>query len=104
MLAQYCAQYQTLIEKLEKVQKRATRMVITIKKLHYEERLRRLKLPTVKYRRIRGDMIELYKTFMLKYDSDITLKTIGNVYEDNMIREIIDLHCSSHIYSMICVN
>jgi len=21
-----------------------------------------------------------------------------------MIREIIDLHCSSHIYSMICVN
>ena len=27
--------------------------------------------------RIRGDMIELYKIFMLKYDSDITLKTIG---------------------------
>ena len=37
----------------------------------------RLKLPTLKYRRIRGDMIELYKIFMLKYDSDITLKTIG---------------------------
>jgi len=34
-------------------------------------------LPTLKYRRIRGDMIELYKIFMLKYDSDITLKTIG---------------------------
>jgi len=26
---------------------------------------------------IRGDMIELYKIFMLKYDSDITLKTTG---------------------------
>ena len=41
----------------------------------YEERLRRLVLPTLKYRRIRGDMIELYKIFMLKYESDITLKT-----------------------------
>jgi len=69
--------YQTLIEKLEQVQKRATKLVVTIKKLHCEERLRRLKLPTLKYRRIRGDVIELYKIFMLKYDSDITLKTIG---------------------------
>jgi len=49
-------------------------------------------------------MIELYKIFMGKYDSDITLNTIGNEYRDNMIREIIDLHCTSHIYSMICVN
>jgi len=64
--------YHTLIEKLEKVLKSATKLVITIKKLHYEERLRRLKLPTLKYIRIRGDMIELYKIFMLKYDSDIT--------------------------------
>jgi len=31
--------YQTLIKKLEKVQKRATKLVITIKKLQYEERL-----------------------------------------------------------------
>jgi len=94
--------YQTFIEKTEKVQKRATKLVITIKRLHYEDRLRRLKLPTLKYRRIRGDMIELYK----KYDNDIILKTIGKciAYRDNMIRQIIDLPCSSHIYSMICVN
>jgi len=42
--------HQSLIEKLEKVQKRATKLVINIKKLHYEERLRRLKLHTLKYR------------------------------------------------------
>ena len=53
--------HQSLIEKLENVQKRATKLIV--KKLHYEERLRRLKLPTLKYRRIRGDMIELYKIF-----------------------------------------
>jgi len=46
---------------LEKVQKRATKLVLTVKILCYEERLRKLKLPTLEYRRIRGDMIELYK-------------------------------------------
>ena len=29
-----------------------------------------LKLPTLKYRRIRGDMIEVYKLLMNKYDDN----------------------------------
>jgi len=45
---------------LEKIQMRATKLVITIKNLTYKDRLKRLKLPTLKiYRRIRGDMIEV---------------------------------------------
>ena len=41
--------HQSLIEKLEKVQKRATKLVINVKKLHYQETLRRLlKIPTLK--------------------------------------------------------
>jgi len=64
--------HQSLIEKLEKVQKRATKLVINVKKFHYEERLRRLKIPTLKYRRIRGDMIELYKIFARKYENNTT--------------------------------
>ena len=40
---------------------RTTKLVITIKNLTYKDRLKRLKLPTVKYRRIRGDMFEVYK-------------------------------------------
>jgi len=55
--------HQYLIEKLEKVQKRATKLVLRVKKRHYEDRLRQLQLPTLKYRKIRGDMIELYKIF-----------------------------------------
>ena len=43
--------------------------VITIKNLTYKDRLKRLKLPTLKYRRIRGDMIEAYKILTNKYDS-----------------------------------
>ena len=32
-----------------------------MKNLNYEERLRKLKLPTLGYRRVRADMIEMYK-------------------------------------------
>ena len=52
------------IEALEGVQRRATKIVPGFSKLEYGERLRRLKLPTLKYRRLRGDMIQTYK--MLK--------------------------------------
>ena len=34
-------------KKLEKVQKHATNLVLSVKKLHYEERLRQLKLSTL---------------------------------------------------------
>ena len=50
---------------------RATKLVITIKNLTYKNRLKRLKLPTLKYRRIRGDMIEVYKILTNKYDSRV---------------------------------
>ena len=63
---------QILIEKLEQVQKRATKLVIAVKHLKYEERLKQLNLsvPTLKYRRIRGDVIELglYKMFTLSWE------------------------------------
>ena len=37
-------------------------MIISLKHLPYMERLKQLKLPTLKYRRLRGDMIEVYKS------------------------------------------
>ena len=46
---------------LENVQHRATRMIPGFRNLSYEERLRRLDLPTLTYRRFRGDAIETYK-------------------------------------------
>ena len=58
-----------LIKDLEKVQMRATKLVISIKKFTYKDRLKRLKMPSLKYRRIRGDMIEVYKILTNKYDS-----------------------------------
>ena len=46
---------------IEKVQRRATKCVPNIKNLTYEERLKAMKLPSLKYRRKRGDLIEMYK-------------------------------------------
>ena len=42
---------------LEKVQRRATKLLQNISHLSYPERLAALNLPTLVYRRIRGDMI-----------------------------------------------
>jgi len=55
-------------ENIEKVQKRATKLIISLKKLPYQERLRQLKLPTLKYRQLRGDMIEVIKIIHKYYD------------------------------------
>ena len=46
---------------IENVQRRATKMVESITNLSYEQRLKALKLPSLKYRRIRGDLIQVYK-------------------------------------------
>ena len=49
------------IETLEKVQRRATKLVPSLRNLPYEDRLRRLNLPTLEERRKRGDVIETFK-------------------------------------------
>ncbi|MEW8547283.1 MAG: reverse transcriptase domain-containing protein, partial [Candidatus Thiodiazotropha sp.] len=46
---------------IENTQRRATRLVPSLKGLSYPERLRRLGLPTLEYRRERADVVEVYK-------------------------------------------
>jgi len=53
---------------LENVQRRATKLVPSIRELDYESRMKALKLPSLKYRRERGDMIEAYKYTHGLYD------------------------------------
>ena len=63
------------INKLESVQRRATKQVPGMGNLEYPDRLRRLNLPTLAYRRMRGDQIEIYKIISGRYDTSIT----GNI-------------------------
>ena len=46
---------------IEKLQMRATMIVESVKGMPYEEQLRKLKLPTMTYRRARGLMMEVWK-------------------------------------------
>ena len=62
------------INMLENVQIRASKLVDGLGNVDYPERLKRLNLPTLAYRRLRGDMIEIYKHFHT-YDKDIISKS-----------------------------
>ena len=59
------------IDEIEAVQRRATRQLPGLQGLDYTERLRKLKLPTLAYRRLRGDLIEIYKKTSGVYDERV---------------------------------
>ena len=48
-------------DEIEKVQRRATKLVTSIRDLPYPERLKILNLPTLHYRRKRADIIQVYR-------------------------------------------
>ena len=58
------------VEVIENVQRRATKIIPCFKDLTNQERIRKLKLPTLRYRMLRGDLIEIFKILTKKYDPD----------------------------------
>ena len=60
-----------LKEIIENVQRRATIIVPGLSSLIYHERLQELNMPTPAYRRIRGDMIQVYELTSGAYDKDL---------------------------------
>ncbi len=61
---------QYLIQDIENVQRRATKLLPGMYDLVYEDRLKHLNLPSLAFRRIRGDMIETFKYCHQLYEVD----------------------------------
>lgn len=57
----WCPYYQKDIAKLERVQRRVTKMIPSLRNKSYEERLRELHLFPLQHRRLRGDLIQVFK-------------------------------------------
>jgi len=72
---EYCIEacnptYKKDIGSLEKVQKRATKMIKALKNLSYIDRLKQLKMHSLFHRRLRQDMITLFKIIRSGDDSE----------------------------------
>ena len=65
--------------------------------MSYIHRLSRQKLPTLKYRRLRGDMIEVFKITHDLYDPDVPLNL---AYHSGTI-EVININLSIIDFIMI---
>ena len=65
---EYCVQvwkphFKQDIQLLESVQRRATKLIPSLRNKPYEHRLKELNMFTVEYRLLRGDLIEMFKIF-----------------------------------------
>ena len=61
MVTRFGDHFTKKIDMVESVQKRATKLIDTLKDKLYEDRLIALDLPSMTYRRKRGDRILMYK-------------------------------------------
>jgi len=76
----WCPYKVKYVEKIERVQRRATKLIPGIKNMSYKDRLRKLCLPTLKFRRYRGDMIQVYKLVQEIYD--VTVEPIFQLWKN----------------------
>ena len=73
---------------IKSVQHRATRLVHGIQDLPYAEKLSVLKHPSLKYRRLRNDMIQVHKFLHKEYSviNDILVRDISERKRGNSLK------------------
>jgi len=91
----YCIQawrphLQKDIDVIEKVQRRATRMIDGLKDLEYEERLKIVGLTTLETRRSRADMLEVFKI----------MKEFEGLKEENFFERRREMGFRGHQYTL----
>ena len=96
------------IQNLEKVQRRATKLIPGYKELTCNQRLRKLNLPSLKYRR--GDLITAYKILNNIFDTRVTdrlitldsgIRTRGHHHKLNKNRCVSELRRNSFTFRIV---
>ena len=82
--AVWCPQTKKDIRAIEKVQRHFTKRVFGMKDMSYSQRLATLKLPSLEFRRVRGDLIETYKIMTNIYDPETTKTLISSSSTNNL--------------------
>ena len=82
---EYCVQFWNPylikdIKMLESVQRRATRLISGLRGLTYEERLRKCNLFSLNRRRIRGDMIQVFKIIKRIPVGEVEIENLGELF------------------------
>ena len=88
-----------LCNEIENVQRRATKMLSHLKDLPYPERLKKLKLHSLEFRRLRGDMIETYKYLNGHYDTERPTFVKSNTSRRGHSLKLHKQHCRRKITS-----
>jgi ribonuclease P/MRP protein subunit RPP40 len=92
----WCPYLRHQIDQIETIQRHFTKKIVGMRNLDYSQRLKELNLPSLEYRRFRGDLIEMFKICHKLYDP-LTTKllfefvpynnsTRGHNYKVNKIR------------------
>ena len=87
------------IENIERVQHRATKMILGYGKMSYENRIKSLGLPTLEQRRERGDLIEVFKLinrlenvdYRQFFELDTKCRTRGHKFKITKERSRLDI-------------
>ena len=77
--------YRSQIDLIETVQRSYTKHILETKKFSYEERLEKLRLPSLEFRRFRGDLIQTYKIAHKLYDR-ASVSSLFNFNADSRLR------------------
>ena len=72
------------IDKLERVQRRATKLIPSLRLKPYEQRLIEAKLPSLELRRLRGDLIQVFK--IVKEIDNVTMENYFEFYNEDRTR------------------
>jgi len=86
--------YMYLIDDVEKVQKWATKILRQCRRLNHRHHLKFLNLPTLAFRRNRGDVTEVYQILTGKYDPALSSISYHNINSTSMERHSVTATCT----------